>query len=154
MIQWDSDTTYYCDKLGVVPKLQTLLINPNFYDEKYKTCDHDAVLDLKKLMQNKMKVYLVKWHQYNNSRTADLLISARLNITVDKLIGKNVKKSLMTNIKNSPIAVYVNEKYIPKNYVLAIRNYCWETEANKFMMTKYDWSPKVISNIEWKLLDS
>ena len=44
MIKWDSDTTYYCDNSEVISTLQTLLINPNFYDEKYKTCDHYALL--------------------------------------------------------------------------------------------------------------
>ena len=36
MIQWNSYTTYYCDNSGVVSKLQTLSINPNFYDENTK----------------------------------------------------------------------------------------------------------------------
>ena len=49
MIKWESDTTYYCDNSGVVYKLQKLAVNPNFYDEQYKTCDHDAVLEIKKL---------------------------------------------------------------------------------------------------------
>ena len=35
MIQWDSDTTHYCDNTGVVPTLQTISINPNFYNESY-----------------------------------------------------------------------------------------------------------------------
>ena len=49
MIQWDSETTYYCDNSGVVFKFQTLAVNPNFYDEQYKTCDHDTVLEIKKI---------------------------------------------------------------------------------------------------------
>ena len=48
MIQWESDTTYYCDNSGVVSKLQKLAGNPIFYDEQFKTCDHDAVLEIKK----------------------------------------------------------------------------------------------------------
>ena len=60
----------------------------------------------------------------------------------------------MTNIKNTPIAVYVNNKYIPNNYVSAIRNHCGEIESRNFMMTKYSLSPAVISNIEWQLLDN
>ena len=80
-------------------------------------------------------------------------ICARLNIAVDKLIGKNPKAPLTINIKNTPIVVYVNDTYISNNYLLAIRNYFGEKEATNFMI-KYDWSPKVISNIEWKLLDS
>ena len=43
---------------------------------------------------------------------------------------------------------------ISNNYVSAIRNHCGEKEARNFMMIKYDWSSKVISNIEWKLLDN
>ena len=105
-------------------------------------------------MPNKMTVYHVKWHQHNNSHIVDLSISAKLNIVTDKLIGKKFIAPLMANIKNTPTAVYVNDKYIPNNYVSAIRNYCAETEARNFTKTKYDWSPKVILNIQWKLLDS
>ena len=154
MTQWESDTTYYCDNSEVVSKLQKLAVNPNFYDEQYKTCDHDAVLEIKKYLPSKLKAHHVKAHQDNNSRTKELTLSARLNIAADKLIGQNAKAPLMTNIKNTPIAVYVNNKYIPNNYVSAIRKHCGETEARNFMMIKYAWSSAVISNIEWKLLDN
>ena len=68
-------------------------------------------------MPNKMKVYNVKGHQYNNLLTVYLSMSTRLNITADKLIGKNVKAPLMTNIKNTQIVVCVNDKYILNNYI-------------------------------------
>ena len=55
MIQWDSETTYYCDNAGVVFKFQTLAVNPNFYDEQYKTCDHDTVLEIKSTFQINLK---------------------------------------------------------------------------------------------------
>ena len=112
------------------------------------------MLEIKKYLPNKLKVHHVKGHQDKNSRTKELTLSARLNIAADKLIGQNAKAPLMTNIKNTPIAVYVNNKYIPNNYVSAIRNHCGETEARNFMMTKYAWSSAVISNIEWQLLDN
>ena len=105
---------------------------------KYKTRDHDAVLEIKTYILDKIKVHHVKEHQDKHSRTEDLSICARLNIAVDKLIGKNSKAPLTINIKNTPIVVYVNETYIPNNYVLAIRNHCGEKEARNFMMTKYD----------------
>ena len=91
MIQWDSETTYYCDNSGVVFKFQTLAVNPNFYDEQYKTCDHDTVLEIKKYLPNKLNVQYVKGHQDQNSRTKDFPLSARLNIAADKLIEKTPK---------------------------------------------------------------
>ena len=112
------------------------------------------MLEIKKYLPTKLNVHHVKGHQDKNSRTKELSISARLNIAADKLIGKNAKAPLMINIKNTPMAVYVNNKYIPNNYVSAIRNHCGETEARNFMMTKYAWSPAVISNIEWQLLNN
>ena len=108
------------------------------------------MLEIKKYLPNKLNVHHVKGHQDKNSRTKELTLSA----AADKLIGKNAKAQLMTNIKNTPIAVYSNNKYIPNNYVSAIRHHCRETEARSFMMTKYAWSATVISNIEWQLLDN
>ena len=104
-------------------------------------------------LPNKIKVHHVKRHKDKNSRTAELSLSARLNIAADKLISENSKAPLMINTKNTPIEVYIYDKYIPNNYVSSIRNYCRVKEARKFMTTKYDWSSKVISNIEWKLLN-
>ena len=48
--------------------------------------------------------------------------------------------------------IYVKGKYIPNNYVSAIRSASGETDAKVFIMSKHRWNNKfTISDIEWKL---
>ena len=37
------------------------------------------------------------------------------------------------------MAIYVKGKYIPNNYVHAIRSACGKTDAKEFLMRKYRW---------------
>ena len=80
----------------------------------------------KKYLPTKLKVHHIKGYQDKNSRTKDLSLSARLNISADKLIGENAKAPLMINIKNTPIAVYIN-----KNTFLTIMYQLSEIIAGK-----------------------
>ena len=49
------------------------------------------------------------------------------------------------------MAIYVKGKYIPNNYVHAIRSACGKTDAKEFLMRKYRWNKLTIIDIEWEL---
>ena len=50
---------------------------------------------------------------------------------------------------NTSLALYINGKYIPNNYITAVRSYCGEKQAKAFLMKKHRWSKSIIDDIEW-----
>ena len=80
-----------------------------------------------------------------------LTIPERLNIQVDKLIGKKAKAPINQHILQTLLAIYVNGNYIPNNYIQSIRSACGENDAKDFLMNKYQWITSTIADIEWEL---
>ena len=93
----------------------------------------------------------VKGHQDKRVRKEKLTIVERLNIKVDQLIGAKASIPKRFNIKNTPFVVYVNNKFIPNNFVKEIRKYCRKTDTTTYMINKYSWSKKILNGIKWNL---
>ena len=75
---------------------------------------------------NNLKVYHVKDHQDERKNKQQLFIPELLNTTANKLINSNVKILIATNILLTPVAVYVNKRYIPNNCISVIWLYYGE----------------------------
>ena len=78
-------------------------------------------------------------------------MAEKLNIKADKLIGKKASIPKRFNIKNTPFAVYVNNNFIPNNYVKEMRKHCGKKYATAYMVKEYSWSKKTFNSIEWNL---
>ena len=151
MIPFLSKVAYYYDNLEVVHKINTLANNPNSFNEKYKTTDHNAVLQLKDCLPTNITAFHIKGHQDKRKKWEYLTIPERLNIQADELIGNNAKAPLNKHILHTSMAISVKGKYIPKNYVNVIRSACGETGIKAFLMSKHRWNKSTISDIEWEL---
>ena len=91
-----------------------MLVHPNAFDKKkYKTTDHDVVLQLKTCLLKIMNIHHVYGHQ-NRSKNKYLTLQANPNIRADKLISANTRKFLQTNIINTPMALYMKQTIQPK----------------------------------------
>ena len=77
-----------------------------------------------------------------------LTLPERLNIKVDKLIGNKARAPLNQHILQTSLAIYVNGKYIPNNYVNSIWAACGGKDAKDFLMRKYYWNTSTIEDIE------
>ena len=93
----------------------------------------------------------VRGHQDKRARKEKLTIVEKLNIKADRLIGEKPSIPKKMNIHNSLFEVYVNNKFIPNNFVKEIRQHCGKKEATVYMINKYGWSSKIINSIEWNL---
>ena len=60
----------------------------------------------------------------------------RFNIWEDTLLEHATEITINTHILNSPIAIYINNKYYPNNYVCVIHNHCGEMEAKTYINKK------------------
>ena len=146
-----SPIDYYCDNLEIVHKVNTLATNPNAFDERYKTTDHDAVLQFKLYLSPNIFAFNVKGRQDKRKKWEELTIPERLIIQADKLIGDKAKAPLNQHIIQTSIAIYVHGKYIPNNYVNSIRTACGEKGAKDFLINRFQWAASTIANIEWDI---
>ena len=151
MLPFLSAIEYHGDNLEIVHKINILATDPNYFDELHKTTDHDAVLQLKICFPKEIIAFHVKSHQDLRKKQEHLTLPERLNIKVDKLIGNKARAPLNTHILQTALAIYVNGKYIPNNYINSIRAACGEKDAKAFLMRKYQWTTATIEDIEWEL---
>ena len=139
---------YYCDNIEVVHKINMISNNRQYFDDQHKTIDHETVLQLKKCLPTNVIAFHVKGHQDKRKKWENLTIPERLNIQADELIGNNTTIPINTHIINTSLALYINGKYIPNNYIYAIRSSCGEKQAKSFLMNKHRWSKSTINDIE------
>ena len=67
---------------------------------------------------------------------------------MDDIVTKYLSKPIATHILNTPITIYLINKYITNKYDAAIRSHCSETDTKHYLMRKYNWTAKTIDNIE------
>ena len=146
-----SEILYYCDNKEVIHKLQNINEDRTYYSEDYKAKDSDAILKIQRYFPCNFRMKHVKGHQDKRVRKEKLTMAERLNIKADKLIGAKASIPKRFNIKNTPFAVYVNNNFIPNNYVKEIRKHCGKTDAITYLINKYKWSKKTFNSIEWNL---
>ena len=84
LIELTSPIELYCDNEEVITKLTAGI---NYFDEKHKTTDLDAVMKLEEFLTRSLKVFHVKGHQDSN-KTHTLTIPEQLNVKVNKLISQ------------------------------------------------------------------
>ena len=149
-IKFESTIQYLCDNLEVVNKVKAIQSEKYLSDKAYKTTDHDAVLVLKDLISRNMTINHAKSHAEKRKKKEHFTLPEVLNSKADNIITEKAKNPINTHILNTPIAVYINNKYNPNNYNSAIKMRSGKTEAKQFMMNKYRWSTKTINNIAWK----
>ena len=77
----------------------------------------------------------------------------RLKIHVDKMVGRAMKKLIVTHILNSPVVIYIDDKYYPNRYVEAIRSYYGKVEAKNYLINRNEWLIKTIDNIVWEVVN-
>ena len=147
MLPFLSAIEYHGDNLEIVHKINILANDPNYFDELHKTTDHDAVLQLKLCFPKEIIAFHVKSHQDLRKKQEHLTLPERLNIKADKLIENKARAPLNKHILQTSLAIYVNGKYIPNNYVNSIRAACGEKDAKDFLMRKYHWNNSTIENI-------
>ena len=151
MLPFLSAIEYHGDNLEIVHKINILATDPNYFDELHKTTDHDAVLQLKLCLPKEIIAFHVKSHQDMRKKEEHLTLPERLNIKVDRLIGNKARAPLNKHILQTALAIYINGKYIPNNYINSIRAACGEKDAKAFLMRKYQWNTSTIEDIEWEL---
>ena len=66
----------------------------------------------------------VRGHQDKRARKEKLTIVEKLNIKADRSIGEKPSIPKKMNTHNSLFEVYVNNKFIPNNFVKEIRQHC------------------------------
>ena len=131
-----SEILYHCDNKEVINKLQNICEGRSYYAEDYKAKDSDAILKIQRHFPCNFSMKHVKGHQDKRVRKEKLTMAEKLNIKADKLIGAKASIPKRFNIKNTPFAVYVNNKFIPNNYVKEIRKHCGKTRATTYMINK------------------
>ena len=105
MLQVQSNINYYCDNIEVVHKINTITNSRDYFSERYKTTDHEAVLHLQICLPANVVAFHVKGHQDKRKKWEDLTIPERLNIQADELIGNNATVPLNTHIMNTSLAI-------------------------------------------------
>ena len=78
-------------------------------------------------------------------------MAENLNIMAYKIIGKNASNPKLIHIQNTPMAVYIQKKYIPNNIRKEIRYHCGAQEAARFLKENYRLTQQTLYNIEWEL---
>ena len=149
MIPAQSNINYYCDNIEVVHKINMIFNNRNYFDERHKTTNHEVVLQLRKSLPTNVIAFHVKGHQDKQKKWENLTIPARLNIQADELIGNNATVSINNHITNTSLALYINGKYIPNNYITTVRSSCGEKQVKSFLMKKHRWIKSIIDDIDW-----
>ena len=89
-------------------------------------------------------------HQDNNNREKELILAERLNIRVYDFLENTTKIQTNTHILNSPIPIYIINKYYYSTYIRAIHKHCGKMKAKQYTKNKYQWSSMTINNTEWK----
>ena len=82
-----------------------LLVNPNAFNNEYKTTYHHPVLQLKTCLPKKMNTLHVFGHQ-DRSKAKSLTLQAQLNTKADDLISTHAK-NIHSNITNNPMSAYL-----------------------------------------------
>ena len=68
-----------------------------------------------------MTINHVKSHKEKWERKEQFNLRETLNSRVDSIISEKAKTPINTHILNTPIAIYVDNKYYPNNYSSAIK---------------------------------
>ena len=117
ILTFESKVEYYYDNLLIVNKLKILVINHSYYNEQYKTTDHDAVLKLWDCLPPNVITFHVKGYENQRKQNQYLIIPETLNIKADQLIGPNTRVPLEKYILSIPMVMYINYKYTPNNFI-------------------------------------
>lgn len=70
-----------------------MLHDETIFQEKYKTIYHDTVMQIKIYLPRSMQILLVKGNQDKHGKSK-LILQARLNIKVNKLIVTHYNKNI------------------------------------------------------------
>ena len=130
-------------------KVKNITKNKQHYNSNHKIKDINAVLKIQKYILDKLETYHIKKYHDNRKRKDQLTIAEKLNIKADRIIRERDCTPKPTNIRNTTIAVYVDN--IPNNYVKVIQNHCGTTDARKFMKDKCKWIQTTIDDIDWEM---
>ena len=146
-----SEILYYCDNKEVIHKLQNISEDRSYYSEDYKAKYSDAILKIQRYFTCNFSMKHVKGNDDKRVRKEKLIMTEKVNIKADQLIGAKASIPKRFNIKNTPFALYVNNKFITNNYVKEIRKHCGKIDATTYMINKYNWSKKTLNSIERNL---
>ena len=97
-----------------------------------------------------MTINHVKSQAEKRKKKEHFTLPEALNSKADDIITDKSKTPINTHIFNTPIAVYINNKYYPDNCNSAIKMRSGDTATKQFMMNKYRWITKTINNIALK----
>ena len=81
-------------------------------------------------------------------------MAEKLKIKANKITGSKACTPKSTNIKNTPLVIYVDKEYMTINYGRVIRYHCGSTEDIPFLQKKYGWIKITLDNIEWELQEN
>ena len=146
-----SQVNYFCDNFEVVNNILKLKGECQYYDECINTADYDAMYLLKNYIASNFNIQHVRSHQDKRKTERKLRTVERINIKADKLVGNTWRRPINSHT-HTPFAIYINIIYHPNKYRNKIRSTSGEREVREFLMTKYNWTGRVIYSIEWDLV--
>ena len=120
-VKLESNIQYHWDNLEVVNKIKVIQKEQYLYDRAYKTTYHDAVLELKDLIPRNMTINHVEIHAEQRKKKEHFTLPEMFNSKTDAIISEKSKKPINTLVLNTPIVVYINNKYHPNTYSSAIK---------------------------------
>lgn len=122
----------YCDNKTYVERVSKYIDDPYLTKGKYKRIEREAYRVLLKISPPNFNILHIHKHQDDNNKYAELDILAQLNIETYALETTHSTTPINTYIMSSPLAIYLNKRYILYKLDRKIRSNQFQNGAKLF----------------------
>ena len=116
--------------------MKQLIKDEQYYDEYFKTTDHNAVYLLKQYLPRHFTSNHVRSQQDKRKQKSQLTTAEKLNIAADELVGSISSRPFSSHI-NTPFALYLDGIYLHNHYRNKIRSTSGAREVLEFLKERY-----------------
>ena len=111
--------------------------------------EHEAISAIQQYLPSNTQIIHLYSHQDAIKGKVNLTFPKKLNDLVDDIAGTYVRSPINNHTPFTPLAVYINMKYIPNNYQYHLRRRSFQKDANEYLKQKYNWSARTSEDIDW-----
>ena len=115
-LQFNNRCILYCDNKEIVKKVQKINTTIDHFEPYYKMSKHEAIIAIQRYLPQRINVIHLYSYQDKIKGKAKLTFPEKLNDLVDSIVNNYDRFPLNNYIPFTPLVVYFNNNYIPKNY--------------------------------------